>query len=113
MSTASSATLFAGSLSRWREAMRATSLCSPISSGARTSTSTARALRTRDDAIRQLEEIADFFRRTEPHSPLAFTLDDAVRRARMSLPDLLAEIMPDADVRKVMLTSLGIHVPRE
>ncbi len=72
-----------------------------------------RAMRTRDDAIRQLEEIATYFRRTEPHSPLAFTLDDAVRRARMSLPDLLAEIMPDAEVRKVMLTSLGIHVPRE
>lgn len=73
----------------------------------------SRALRTREDAIRQLEEIATFFRRTEPHSPLAFTLDDAVRRARMPLPDLLAEIMPDAEVRKVMLTALGIHMARE
>ena len=44
----------------------------------------------------QLEEIATFFRKTEPHSPLAFTLDDAVRRARMPLPDLLAEVLPDA-----------------
>ncbi|MBR0674087.1 type VI secretion system protein TssA, partial [Roseomonas soli] len=70
-----------------------------------------RALRTRDDAIRQLEDIADFFRRTEPHSPLAFTLDDAVRRARMPLPDLLAEILPDAGARRAMLTTLGIRVP--
>jgi type VI secretion system protein ImpA len=69
-----------------------------------------RALRTREDAIRQLEEIAEFFRKTEPHSPLAFTLDDAVRRARMPLIELLAEVLPDANVRKAMLTSLGIRV---
>jgi len=69
-----------------------------------------RAMRTREDAIRQLESIAEFFRKTEPHSPLAFTLDDAVRRARMPLPDLLAEILPDAGARKTMLTVLGIRV---
>jgi type VI secretion system protein ImpA len=72
-----------------------------------------RVLRTREDAIRALEEIAAFFRKTEPHSPLAFTLDDAVRRARMPLPDLLAEVLPDAAVRRMMLTSLGIRMPEE
>jgi type VI secretion system protein ImpA len=72
-----------------------------------------RVLRTRDDAIRALEEIATFFRKTEPHSPLAFTLEDAVRRARMPLPDLLAEVLPDAGARRLMLTSLGIHVPEQ
>lgn len=70
-----------------------------------------RPLRTREDAIRQLEEIADWFRRTEPHSPLAFTLEDAVRRARMPLPDLLAEVLPDAKARAAMLTMLGIRPP--
>jgi type VI secretion system protein ImpA len=67
-----------------------------------------RPLRTRDDAIRQLEDLAEWFRRTEPHSPMAYTLDDAVRRARMPLPDLLAEVLPDAGQRKAMLTMLGI-----
>jgi type VI secretion system protein ImpA len=69
-----------------------------------------RALRTRDDAIRQLEDLAEFFRRTEPHSPLAYTLDDAVRRARMALPDLLAEVLPDNGARQAMLTMLGIRI---
>ena len=69
-----------------------------------------RAMRTRDDAIRQLEDIANFFRKTEPHSPIAFVLDDAVRRARMPLIELLAEILPDAGARKNMLTTLGIRV---
>lgn len=72
-----------------------------------------RPMRTRDDAIRQLEEIANFFRKTEPHSPLAFTLDDAVRRARLSLPELLAEVLPDAGARRMLLTTLGIRVADE
>ncbi len=63
---------------------------------------------TRDDMLRELARIAAFFRRTEPHSPLAYTLDDAVRRGRMSLPDLLAEIVPDRVTREQMLLQLGI-----
>jgi len=68
-----------------------------------------RPLATRDDAIQRLEEIAEFFRRTEPHSPLAYTIDDAVRRARMPLPELLAEVLPDTAQRAAMLTMLGIR----
>ena len=68
----------------------------------------ARPLRTRDDAIRQLEDLAEWFRKTEPHSPMAYTLADAVRRARMPLPDLLAEVLPDNAARTAMLTMLGI-----
>lgn len=71
----------------------------------------AKPLRTREDAIRQLEELADWFRRTEPHSPLAYTLADAVRRARMPLPELLAEVLPNADARAAMLNTLGIRIP--
>jgi type VI secretion system protein ImpA len=64
---------------------------------------------TREDMLRDLARIADYFRRTEPHSPLAYTLDDAVRRGRMSWPDLLAEIVPDANQRGQMLLQLGIR----
>ncbi len=68
-----------------------------------------RPLRTREDAIRQIEELAEWFRKTEPHSPLAFTLTDAVRRARLPLPELLAEVLPDEAARTAMLTALGIR----
>jgi type VI secretion system protein ImpA len=69
---------------------------------------------TRDDMLRELVRIADFFRRTEPHSPLAYTLDDAVRRGRMTWPELLAEIVPDESARWQMLVQLGIKpVPQE
>ena len=60
---------------------------------------------------RQLEEIAEWFRRMEPHSPLAYTLTDAVRRARLPLPELLAEVLPDEAARTTMLTMLGIRTP--
>jgi type VI secretion system protein ImpA len=63
---------------------------------------------TREDMLRELVKIADFFRRTEPHSPLAYTLDDAVRRGRMTWPELLAEIVPDESARTHMLVQLGI-----
>ncbi|WP_372620179.1 type VI secretion system protein TssA [Falsiroseomonas sp.] len=67
--------------------------------------------RSREEYLRQLVEIADYFRRTEPNSPLAYTLQDAVRRARLSWPDLLVELVPDETTRLAILTSLGIKPP--
>ena len=66
---------------------------------------------TREDMLRDIARIAEWFRRNEPQSPLAYTLDDAVRRGRMSLPDLLAELVADPGSRHAILTSLGIKPP--
>jgi type VI secretion system protein ImpA len=66
---------------------------------------------SREDALRALSEIANFFRRTEPHSPLSYTLDEAVRRGRMTWPELLAEVVADMDARNSILTTLGIRPP--
>jgi type VI secretion system protein ImpA len=66
---------------------------------------------TREEAFRVLEEVADFFYRTEPHSPLAYTLREAVRRGRLTWSELLEEIVPDHDSRAAILSSLGIRPP--
>jgi type VI secretion system protein ImpA len=66
---------------------------------------------TREDAFRALEEAAEFFSRTEPHSPLASTLREAVRRGRLTWSELLEEIVPDVDSRAAILSSLGIRPP--
>jgi type VI secretion system protein ImpA len=66
---------------------------------------------SREDALRALESIATFFRRTEPVSPLSYTLDDAVRRGRMTWPDLLEEIVADRETRNAILITLGIRPP--
>jgi type VI secretion system protein ImpA len=62
----------------------------------------------REQALGQLGEIAAWFKRNEPHSPLAYTLEEAARRGRMSWPQLLEELMPDQSGRHALLTSLGI-----
>lgn len=69
----------------------------------------ATALASREDALRALGAIAEYFRRSEPHSPLSYTLQEAVRRARMSWPELLEEIVPDQNSRAAILNSLGIR----
>lgn len=68
---------------------------------------------TREEMLQQISRIAAYFRTNEPHSPLSYTLDDAVRRARMGLPDLLKEMMPEAAARATVLSGLGIRPPEE
>ena len=63
----------------------------------------------REQALRTLEQLAAFFQKTEPHSFLAYTLADAARRGRMTLPELLAEVLQDDGARTAMLTALGIR----
>ncbi len=66
---------------------------------------------TREDAFRTLSEVALFFRRTEPHSPLGYMLDETIRRGRLPWPELLAEIVQEEGTRHAILTSLGIRPP--
>lgn len=87
----------------------ATSATSAPGGPAGTASPVAAGALTRESALKELDRIADYFRRTEPHSPLAYTLDEAVRRGRMSLAELLAEVLPDAEVRNAMLARLGMR----
>jgi type VI secretion system protein ImpA len=66
---------------------------------------------SREDAFRVLLQIADFFRKTEPHSPISYTLEEVVRRGRLSLNDLLEELIQDETTRKFFLIASGIKPP--
>ncbi len=55
----------------------------------------AGAISGREDALRRLSEIADYFERTEPTSIIPLALRDLVRRARMPLTEILHELLPD------------------
>ncbi len=63
----------------------------------------------REGALKQLEDLSAWFRRTEPHSPLAYTLEEAVRRGRLTWPELLEELLTDKTVRDGLLVKLGIR----
>ena len=67
------------------------------------------AINNREDAFRLILKAAEFFRRNEPHSPIAYTLEDLVRRGRMPLQELLLELIPDTDARRAFLTAAGIR----
>jgi type VI secretion system protein ImpA len=66
---------------------------------------------SREDAFRVLLQIADFFRKTEPHSPISYTLEEVVRRGRLSLNELLEELIQDETTRKFFLIASGIKPP--
>lgn len=73
----------------------------------------ASAPQTRDAMLDDIVRIAAAFRENEPNSPLSFTLEEAVRRARLPWPDLLRELMPDIAARSTVLTGAGVRLPSE
>jgi type VI secretion system protein ImpA len=67
----------------------------------------------REALLAEVSRIAALFRKAEPNAPIGYTLDDAVRRARLGLPELLKEMMPEAAARAALLGGLGIRSPAE
>lgn len=64
---------------------------------------------TREEAFKQLNEIADFFRKTEPHSPVSYVLQKAVKWGNMSLSDLIQELIPDHNSREHFSELTGVE----
>lgn len=70
-------------------------------------------IETREDAFRQILKVADFFRRTEPHSPLSYALERIVRWGRLPLPDLMKELITDNSSVVQMFNLVGIKDSEE
>ena len=68
---------------------------------------------SRSDALRRLSEVADFFRRTEPHSPVSYLVQRAVRWGQMPFEDLLKDVVKDSAARQQVLDLLGIQGSEE
>jgi type VI secretion system protein ImpA len=54
------------------------------------------AIKSRQDAIRALDAVADFFRHHEPSSPIPLIVDRAKRLVSKDFLEVLADIAPDA-----------------
>ncbi len=63
---------------------------------------------SREDAFQHLLKVADYFRKTEPHSPVSYALEQAVRWGRMPLPDLLLDLVGDNETLQSMYRRMGI-----
>lgn len=64
---------------------------------------------SRDEALSDLIRIAAYFRKTEPQSPTSYTLEEAVRRARMTLQEMLVELSEDPAQVQRILRAAGIR----
>jgi len=64
--------------------------------------------RDRADAVRRLAAVASFFKRTEPHSPVAYLVQKAMRWAEMPLEAWLQEVLADENAMARVREMLGI-----
>ena len=62
----------------------------------------------RADALHRLAAVADYFRRTEPHSPVAYLVQRAVRWGEMPLEEWLRDVIPNEDVLARVHETLGL-----
>ena len=60
------------------------------------------------DAIRRLLAISDFFRRTEPHSPVSYLVQRAARWGEMPLDEWLQEVIKNESVLGEVRETLGL-----
>lgn len=62
----------------------------------------------RVDALRRLSAIAEFFKRTEPHSPVSYLVQRAARWGDMPLEEWLREVVKNEGVLGEIRETLGI-----
>ncbi|PCK09646.1 MAG: type VI secretion system protein TssA [Alteromonadaceae bacterium] len=68
---------------------------------------------SRDDAFKQLLEIADYFRKSEPHSPVSYILQKAVKWGNMPLGELIGELITDDSSRERFSELTGVETPED
>jgi type VI secretion system protein ImpA len=68
----------------------------PVPAGSNGQPGAVGAIRSRQDAIRALDAVAEFFRANEPSSPVPLLIDRAKRLVSKNFLEVLADIAPDA-----------------
>ena len=68
------------------------------------------AINNRKDALRRLAEIAAFFTQTEPHSPVSYLVQRAVKWGNMPLETWLQEVIKDQSVLFQLQETLGVDI---
>ncbi len=81
--------------------------------GTQVSTVADGQITSRDEAFRHILAIAGFFEKTEPHSPVSYGLRQVVRWGRLSLPELLMQLIDHEDTRSQLFRQIGIEKPTD
>ncbi|WP_075188040.1 type VI secretion system protein TssA [Teredinibacter haidensis] len=64
---------------------------------------------SREAAIKQLQHVAEYFRKSEPHSPISYVLEKAIKWGDMSLIELISELIPDSSSRERYSELTGVQ----
>ncbi len=67
------------------------------------------AIQNRKDALKRLEEIAKYFRENEPHSPVAYLVQRAVKWGNMPLELWLQDVIKDEQMMFNLRQTLGFN----
>ncbi len=67
------------------------------------------AIQNRQDAIKRLADLADYFRKTEPHSPISYLVTRAVKWGEMPLESWLQDVIKDETVLFQLRQTLGFN----
>jgi len=87
-------------------------VASPGIAAAPTATAAAGPIATRQEALKRLREIGEFFKRNEPHSPLSLLIARAVRWGDMSFEELVRDLARNADLKQIWDT-LGVGADKD
>lgn len=68
-------------------------------------------IQSREEAFAALAAVAGFFRQAEPQSLIPAMLENVMRRGRMPLSELLAELVPESGDRDKLYLRAGIQPP--
>lgn len=66
-------------------------------------------IKSRADALKRLNEVASYFRRAEPHSPISYLVERAAKWGNMSLERVLDELVKDPTARDQINELLGVQ----
>jgi type VI secretion system protein ImpA len=80
----------------------------PISYADAASLGAQRVIASRDEALGRLDEVAQYFRQAEPHSPVSYLVQRAIKWGRMPLDAWLEDVMGEDPMLNKMLETLGL-----
>lgn len=67
------------------------------------------AIQSRADALKRLGDVADYFQRNEPHSPVAYLVQRSVKWGNMPLESWLQDVIKDESVLFQLRQTLGFN----
>ncbi len=66
-------------------------------------------IQNRKDALRRLSDLAEFFQKTEPHSPVSYLVQRAVKWGNMPLETWLQDVIKDESILSQLRQTLGFN----